>query len=152
LSVGTGRFLGRDTFEGNLYSPLSLHRFLYTRDNPVMNVDPTGKFDFAVAVATVAVLGIVSPAVAQPTFLQSESAGKPVSMNKVTSGEFLHGLSMDEYYPDLAGLGYWSHGDTAGPFSTGMRAGSNVQLYGIIRTPSQPAKFSLAQTVTYTRF
>ena len=47
--------------------------------------------------------------------------------------------------------GYWAHGGSAGPFDTGSRVGSNIQLIGKIRIPCDPAKFSLAQTVTYTK-
>ena len=77
--------------------------------------------------------------------------GKPVSMTKVASGAFTDKLTMDDYYPDLVGKGYWAHGGSGGPFDTGSRVGSNIQLIGKIRIPCDPAKFSLAQTVTYTK-
>jgi hypothetical protein len=77
--------------------------------------------------------------------------GKPVSMTKITSGAFRDKLTMDDYYPDLVGKGAWAHGGSAGPFDTGSRVGSNIQLIGKIRIPCDPAKFSLAQTVTYTK-
>ncbi|MFS8085945.1 MAG: hypothetical protein ACMG6H_09965, partial [Acidobacteriota bacterium] len=76
---------------------------------------------------------------------------QPISMNKVTSGSFLGGLNMADYYPDLAGGGLWQHGDTGGPFNTGSRVGANVQLWGDFRIPCRPDLFSLAQTVTYAR-
>ncbi|MFS8541829.1 MAG: hypothetical protein LOD89_07045, partial [Tissierellales bacterium] len=38
----TGRFLTRDTFEGVEDEPLSLNRYTYAENNPVMSVDPDG--------------------------------------------------------------------------------------------------------------
>ena len=76
----------------------------------------------------------------------------PIGMSAVISGSFNGKLSMDDYYPDLAGKGYWDHGSTGGAFDTGTRAGANAQLIGVIRQiPCNPAAFSLAQTVTYVR-
>jgi hypothetical protein len=75
----------------------------------------------------------------------------PIGMTAVVSGAFQGGLSMDDYYPDLKGRGFWDHGGTAGPFDTGTWVGSNAQLIGEIRIPCDPAAFSLAQTVTYTK-
>jgi RHS repeat-associated protein len=37
-----GRFLTMDTFEGRLEDPLSLHKYLYCKANPVNGVDPSG--------------------------------------------------------------------------------------------------------------
>ena len=38
----TGRFSRRDSYEGTLETPLSLHKYLYTHANPVNGIDPTG--------------------------------------------------------------------------------------------------------------
>jgi len=92
-----------------------------------------------------------SPAGASPEPMSDYSCEKPISMNKVTSGPFLGGLTMDSYYPDLAGRGYYNHPDTAGTFDTGSRAGANVQLYSVIPSPCSPDQFHLEQTVTRTR-
>ncbi len=81
----------------------------------------------------------------------STSCDQPLSMNKVTSGSFQGGKSMDDYYPDLVGRGFWQHSGSAGPWDTGSRVGSSVQLYGTIPSPCRPELFSLAQTVTRTR-
>jgi RHS repeat-associated protein len=44
LNPDTGRFTTRDTWEGSLDDPASLHRYLYASANPVAIVDPTGHF------------------------------------------------------------------------------------------------------------
>ncbi|MCP4111829.1 MAG: hypothetical protein GY749_40935, partial [Desulfobacteraceae bacterium] len=41
---GIGRFFNIDPYKGNMYDPLSLHRYLYTAGNPVNASDPTGMF------------------------------------------------------------------------------------------------------------
>lgn len=39
-----GRFTTRDSFEGNVAEPLSLHKYLYAHSNPVNLVDPSGLY------------------------------------------------------------------------------------------------------------
>lgn len=38
----TGRFTRRDTYEGRLGNPLTLHKYIYANANPVNLIDPTG--------------------------------------------------------------------------------------------------------------
>ena len=52
LNPNTGRFWTRDTFEGFQEDPLSLHKYLYAQDDPVMGIDPTGH-DFNLVSLTV---------------------------------------------------------------------------------------------------
>lgn len=42
VDQNSGRFLSRDTFEGNNSDPLSLHKYLYASANPVNLIDPSG--------------------------------------------------------------------------------------------------------------
>jgi len=57
-----GRFLTTDPFQGSIYDPMSLHKYLYCNANPINHTDPTGLIDWnltSIAVAT-AVLGILT--------------------------------------------------------------------------------------------
>ncbi|WP_456446646.1 RHS repeat domain-containing protein, partial [Thiolapillus sp.] len=58
----TGRFISRDPFEGLLRDPQSLHRYLYANNNPLIYVDPTGKFPSLGEVSVVSTIsgGLVS--------------------------------------------------------------------------------------------
>jgi RHS repeat-associated protein len=40
----TGRFTRQDTYEGEVETPLSLHKYIYAHDNPVTYTDPSGFF------------------------------------------------------------------------------------------------------------
>ena len=42
LNPNTGRFWTMDSYDGSSEDPLSLHKYLYCQDNPVMGSDPTG--------------------------------------------------------------------------------------------------------------
>jgi RHS repeat-associated protein len=53
----TGRFSGIDPLEGNIFAPLSLHRYLYANSNPVNNLDPSGRIVVPAAVA--AIIGFI---------------------------------------------------------------------------------------------
>jgi hypothetical protein len=39
-----GRFIRRDDYEGGIQNPLTLHKYVYTHNNPVNATDPTGLF------------------------------------------------------------------------------------------------------------
>jgi RHS repeat-associated protein len=47
----TGRFTRKDDFEGSLDNPVSLHKYLYANDNPVIFTDPTGFFSLSESAA-----------------------------------------------------------------------------------------------------
>ncbi|MEQ1922235.1 MAG: discoidin domain-containing protein [Pyrinomonadaceae bacterium] len=53
LDVQTGRFISHDTYEGNQFEPISLHKYLYANADPVNKLDPTGKFSVSELVETV---------------------------------------------------------------------------------------------------
>jgi hypothetical protein len=92
-----------------------------------------------------------APAAPGPT-AAPDACGQPLRMNKVVSGAFLHGLTMDSYYPDLSKAGFWAHGGSGGTFDTGRQAGGNTQLYGVILSPCDPSLFHFVQTATVTRY
>ena len=39
----TGRFLTRDSYDGDVRDPGSLHKYLYTANDPVNGIDPSGR-------------------------------------------------------------------------------------------------------------
>ena len=57
LDPSVGRFVSIDPFEGSASDPLSLHRYLYAKNDPVNRIDPSGKesvvsFNVAAAINT----------------------------------------------------------------------------------------------------
>ena len=51
----SGRFLGMDPYGGSMHEPMTLHRYLYAGDNPVMNVDPSGEMSIGSLMAGITV-------------------------------------------------------------------------------------------------
>ena len=51
MNPETGTFTQEDTYQGNIYDALSLHKYLYAQDNPVTYKDPTGNMCTLVEVA-----------------------------------------------------------------------------------------------------
>ncbi len=44
MSPETGTFISMDTWQGDLYEPVTLHKYLYANANPVKYKDPSGMF------------------------------------------------------------------------------------------------------------
>lgn len=47
MDPSTGTFITMDSYQGSLYDPVTLHKYLYANADPVMNTDPTGYFSLA---------------------------------------------------------------------------------------------------------
>lgn len=57
VNPNTGRFLSVDSQAGDMEDPITLHRYLYCRANPVNLVDPSGHDDFGFSYAVISVVG-----------------------------------------------------------------------------------------------
>jgi hypothetical protein len=77
----------------------------------------------------------------------------PTTMRKVTSGKFEGSKTLDDYYPDLVGKGFWDKNDAAGPFDNGTRAGSALQFIGEYPSPcaGNGSQFTFSQATTIVR-
>ncbi len=42
MDTKTGRFLTQDTYEGDNYDPMTLHKYLYCGNDPINRIDPSG--------------------------------------------------------------------------------------------------------------
>jgi hypothetical protein len=49
VSSGYGEIFERDTFQGFDDEPLSLNRYVYTENNPILNIDPNSRFSWRLA-------------------------------------------------------------------------------------------------------
>jgi hypothetical protein len=88
-----------------------------------------------------------------PLQRQAMHCDKPSAMRKVTSGTFEGGKTLDDYFPDIVGGGFWGTNNKAGPFDNGTRAGSSVQLIGELPIPcaTSHSPTTLGQTITWKR-
>ena len=44
MNPANGLFISMDSYQGNIYEPVTLHKYLYANSNPVKYTDPTGYF------------------------------------------------------------------------------------------------------------
>jgi RHS repeat-associated protein len=56
----TGRFTRRDTYEGRLGEPITLHKYIYANANPVNGIDPSGLFTLNEINQALTIIGILS--------------------------------------------------------------------------------------------
>ena len=49
MKPSTGTFISMDSYQGSIYDPVSLHKYLYANANPVMYTDPSGYVGVLVA-------------------------------------------------------------------------------------------------------
>jgi len=62
MNPSTGTFATMDSYQGNIYEPASLHKYMYANANPVMNIDPSGYSPVADFVACLSISQIlISP-------------------------------------------------------------------------------------------
>lgn len=47
MNPSTGTFISMDTYQGDMYGPVTLHKYLYANANPVKYSDPSGMFSLA---------------------------------------------------------------------------------------------------------
>jgi RHS repeat-associated protein len=93
-SPDIGRFISKDTWEGNLLDPQSLNKYSYSRNNPIIYIDPSGnsyvKLAFGVGSK---LLGFIGTALMVKDFFnygaieESPSAEQVMSESYIKSGE-----------------------------------------------------------------
>jgi RHS repeat-associated protein len=109
----TGRFNRLDPFFGNLNDPQSIHKYAYTHNDPVNNIDPSGKF---VAIA----IGVLS-GIALSSYLNTQKSAKDLSTGAlILRGLATVGFGVSAYFGTYMlygiygyGLGFkplWAHG------------------------------------------
>lgn len=71
LNVSTGRFWTQDKYEGRIRNPRSLHKYTYTYNNSINNIDPSGNFTAQELFLTgLFILGLVTLAVLSTNSVQ----------------------------------------------------------------------------------
>lgn len=56
----TGTFISMDSYNGSIYDPVSLHKYLYANANLITYTDPTGYFSFSELMVTQKIQGIIN--------------------------------------------------------------------------------------------
>ncbi len=111
-----GRFLSPDPFAGLDVDPLSLHRYLYAKADPVNNVDPSGNDT----------IGEVSLTTTQGIYLQENNASTQIGAYSRIVGQITGRVPV---YPPLPGVGSAGIGTAANPFLGPVAAGAASSLF-----------------------
>jgi RHS repeat-associated protein len=96
----TGRFTRRDTWEGDISQPLSLHKYIYTHADPINYIDPSGESRIHSVLATYVVASILIDALGDffnplPVDIFSVNIPTPQPLTGSTSREVLLRPSSD---------------------------------------------------------
>jgi RHS repeat-associated protein len=74
MDTGSGRFASRDTWEGYLRQPVSLHRYVYANADPIDFIDPSGRISLPSLMASVTITGILTTVLFSPSHSLAASA------------------------------------------------------------------------------
>ena len=67
MNPTTGTFISMDSYQGNTYDPITLHKYLYVGANPVMYVDPTGyDRDLSSTCVTMGIMEVIGGMMSSP--------------------------------------------------------------------------------------
>jgi RHS repeat-associated protein len=83
----TGRFITTDPFQGNIFEPLSLHRYLYANANPVNYIDPSGENPILLVIAGIVGLVVLITTLAAQNSLSS-NANSLLSDYRIRTDQF----------------------------------------------------------------
>jgi RHS repeat-associated protein len=87
-NAGTGRFLTSDPYIGNFAVPLSFNRYLYTTEDPVNRLDPSGRSEFLEFLAVSAIASpIINGAILGTVYAISKYASDPIIRSAAANTE-----------------------------------------------------------------
>lgn len=99
----TGRFTALDPYQGDPYTPASLHKYLYAANDPVNKIDPSGEMSMGEAITIVALISIVTVigplAMLLPTTVRGASTLSDNGLHFIAQHEGF----MSQPYNDAAG-------------------------------------------------
>ena len=82
-----GRFITRDTFQGDRFEPASLHQYTYAGNNPLNHIDPSGRdFDLG-GIGAAAGVGATLGAIGTATY--DYAIGKAITIGDVAQGALI---------------------------------------------------------------
>jgi RHS repeat-associated protein len=110
LDVNSGRFYGRDIFEGTQDSPITFNKYLYAESNSINNIDPSGNITLREISALFAVWDVAT-FIINPTPLNFAS----IVAGRLAPAKYVKGLEKI-FGSDLGGrLGFLGHSLATGP-------------------------------------
>ncbi|MCP4601067.1 MAG: RHS repeat-associated core domain-containing protein [Proteobacteria bacterium] len=110
-----GRFLSQDQVRGSLKEPSTLHRYIYAKNNPVGNVDPSGHFALPPAVLAGAAYLFLAGQFFYLAYLAYQHASYEVvvpiflfGVMYATAGVFLLTIGLGTFFPAETYMYLWS--------------------------------------------
>jgi RHS repeat-associated protein len=119
-----GRFRSMDTWQGNSFDPVTLHKYLYANADPVNNIDPTGHFSIGGAFGAAAITGVLATTTVSATIRSMAVFAPP-------------GAGSNNWSPDLDGridiweASYWWRNGNGAAQSVPL---NSVDLSGVSRS------------------
>lgn len=122
----TGRFVSEDPFGGDPNGPVSLHRYLYANQSPLMLIDPTGEMSIGQMQMALVSIGILSR-MAVPRFASVVNRVNPTSLMQGIRNTHVY-IGVRDGMPVYVGIAK----------DVGLRAAQHGARFRLERLTSQP--------------
>gem|GEM_PF-4639843 len=137
LDTSVGGFISQDTYLGELLKPLTQNQYIYTMNDPMNHIDPSGHWGILKSIGSAVVSG--AKTVYNATVSGIKAVGSAISSgwNAVTS--FVSGA--------ISTVGSW-FGSTATTIATGLAYGGAIVGAGLIGVGAAIGAYVAPMTVT----
>jgi RHS repeat-associated protein len=103
-NVNTGGFISSDAWRGDVYDPISLHKYLYGNANPVDKVDPTGHCSYASVMSGLTIGAIIAVISSFAFPMYRASIGRLAGRTDTFRLQFFSGGALSHAYLTLGGV------------------------------------------------
>ena len=115
-----GRFISRDSYEGDITNPLTLNPYTYVENDPLGNIDPSGHFSIGIISSVIKTAVSVAKSIAKSSSSSSRGSNKSKSSSGTSATRTVPGVLVASLNTSSIIKDAWSTAEEYAPRETGM--------------------------------